>query len=322
MKKAGFRVKSLEFRIFVLSVFIIFYTLYPNPYFLSPIPYLFGAFKDPGWGARPLGMAGAFTAVSDDSNAVLFNPAGLNQIYLNQFDFMYGKPFVGLEGVDIDYYLMTGALNISHKFKLGIGYTNFTTKDLYREDTALISFSYAPKLTGFSESIGITLKWLYHGFVPDEYTKKDIVFSKITDKSAFGLDAGITAKFFDRLKFGFSAKDINQPDVGLKDKDLVPYTLNVGFAYIHTIQIGKLTYAIDASLRNKEYNINLGVESFLLGESLGVRAGGNLTEIAIGATYKFNISPSLSTEVTYAFIWPIYVQETYGTHRLSLGIRF
>ena len=31
-----------------------------------------------GLGARPLGMGGAFTAVSDDINAIYYNPAGLS----------------------------------------------------------------------------------------------------------------------------------------------------------------------------------------------------------------------------------------------------
>ena len=31
-------------------------------------------------GARPMGMGGAFTGVSDDENALFYNPAGLNRI--------------------------------------------------------------------------------------------------------------------------------------------------------------------------------------------------------------------------------------------------
>ncbi|MDP2752998.1 MAG: hypothetical protein Q8P40_01195, partial [Nitrospirota bacterium] len=31
-------------------------------------------------GIRPLGMGGAFTAVSDDENALFYNPAGLSKI--------------------------------------------------------------------------------------------------------------------------------------------------------------------------------------------------------------------------------------------------
>ena len=35
------------------------------------------AFADIGYGARPMGMAGAYTAVSNDANAIAWNPAGL-----------------------------------------------------------------------------------------------------------------------------------------------------------------------------------------------------------------------------------------------------
>ena len=31
-------------------------------------------------GSRPMGMGGAFTAISDDENALFYNPAGLNRI--------------------------------------------------------------------------------------------------------------------------------------------------------------------------------------------------------------------------------------------------
>lgn len=316
--------KIREFRVYgfrnilcllILLTFSIFFIL-------TPISCLFCAFKDPGWGSRPLGLAGAFTAVSDDSNAVLFNPAGLSQIYLNQFDFMYGRPFVGLDGVEINHYLVTGAINLKNKYFFGVGYTNLTVKDLYREDTLRLSFSYSPKLTKFYESLGVTFKWLHHSFVPDEYTKTDIVFSKATSKSALSFDIGLMARFFDKLKFGLSLKDINQPDVGLKDPDLVPISFNIGFAYLHSLRHSKFIYALDTSIRSKEYNVNLGVEYWLLDENLALRTGVNFTEITIGATYRFNVSPSLLIETSYAFVWPIYIQETYGTHQLSLGIRF
>ncbi|MFN3967045.1 MAG: type IX secretion system membrane protein PorP/SprF, partial [Endomicrobiia bacterium] len=284
--------------------------------------FLSGAFKDPGWGARPLGLAGAFTAISDDSTAIVFNPAGLSDVYLNQFDFMYGKPFVQLEGVNMNYYLLTGVINLTHKTKLGIGYTNFTTENLYREDSLHIAVCYAPKLTDFNESFSGTIKFLYHNFVPDEYTKDDIVFSKTTNSSAFSYDFGLMMKFFERIKFGISIKDINQPDMGLKDKDIVPVSYNFGVAYLHSLTSMRCIYTVDTSIRAKENNISLGVESWFGGEQLGIRVGANLTEIALGATYRFNVNPSLSMETTYAFVWPIYIQQTYGTHRLSIGIRF
>ena len=41
--------------------------------FAKELPYLYK-------GARPLGMGGAFTALSDDANALFYNPAGLANI--------------------------------------------------------------------------------------------------------------------------------------------------------------------------------------------------------------------------------------------------
>src|SRR4051812_94611 len=54
------------------------------------------AFQDTGWGARPIGMGGAFTAIADDSNASLYNPAGLVQVEWNEISAMYSRLFSGL----------------------------------------------------------------------------------------------------------------------------------------------------------------------------------------------------------------------------------
>src|SRR5471032_3088508 len=57
---------------------------------------LYAAFLDDGWGARPVGMGGAFTAIADDSNAPLFNPAGIVQVQWNEVSAMYAQLFSGL----------------------------------------------------------------------------------------------------------------------------------------------------------------------------------------------------------------------------------
>src|SRR3954464_10109002 len=54
------------------------------------------AFLDSGFGARPVGMGGAFTAIADDSNAPLFNPAGLVQVQWNEISAMYARLFSGI----------------------------------------------------------------------------------------------------------------------------------------------------------------------------------------------------------------------------------
>lgn len=48
-------------------------------------------FLNLGMGARPLGMAGAFTAVADDVNSLFYNPAGLSGIQTVQVSLLYHR---------------------------------------------------------------------------------------------------------------------------------------------------------------------------------------------------------------------------------------
>ncbi len=51
------------------------------------------AFLDIGFGARPMGMGGAFTGLSDDANAIFWNPAGLARLQNSQLTFMHTRQF-------------------------------------------------------------------------------------------------------------------------------------------------------------------------------------------------------------------------------------
>lgn len=54
------------------------------------------AFLNVGMGARPMGMAGAFTAVADDVNALYYNPAGLANLDNAQVTFIHQRWIVDL----------------------------------------------------------------------------------------------------------------------------------------------------------------------------------------------------------------------------------
>jgi long-subunit fatty acid transport protein len=49
------------------------------------------AYVDIGYGARPMGMGGAFTALAADAHSVFWNPAGLAFLRKNNFTAMYTK---------------------------------------------------------------------------------------------------------------------------------------------------------------------------------------------------------------------------------------
>src|ERR1700722_16563284 len=53
-----------------------------------------------GMGARAIGMANSFTAVADDSTAIYWNPAGLDQAWGTQLSLTHSEY---LQGVKIDF---------------------------------------------------------------------------------------------------------------------------------------------------------------------------------------------------------------------------
>ncbi|MFH1222716.1 MAG: hypothetical protein V1647_00060 [Pseudomonadota bacterium] len=53
-------------------------------------------------GARPMGMGGAFTAVSDDINALFYNPAGLNRIKKGEGEIIVLNPGIVMNTTAID----------------------------------------------------------------------------------------------------------------------------------------------------------------------------------------------------------------------------
>lgn len=71
----------IRMKFFHLTIIVILIIFFPLAAFAGPAAYLD---FDPG--ARPSGMGSAFTALCDDANAVLFNPAGLTNMDANDFE--------------------------------------------------------------------------------------------------------------------------------------------------------------------------------------------------------------------------------------------
>jgi hypothetical protein len=90
MKKSLIKIKSICF-------FIVFFTLifFSNSATSKPYPKFYT-------GVRPIGMGGAFVAVSDDKNTLFYNPAGLSRI--NDFTLSILDPIVGVGKNSLDIY--------------------------------------------------------------------------------------------------------------------------------------------------------------------------------------------------------------------------
>ena len=145
------------------------------------------AFQDMDWGARPVGMGGAFTAIADDANAPLYNPSGLVQVQWNEVSAMYAQLFTG-----VDLYAGQNTTTLAQGYlsyvlkpihnigSFGVSWASFDTTSLYREDTLTLTYAknvgdFVPVLDN-SLSAGVNLKYLRRGITLDSYTTNDPVF--------------------------------------------------------------------------------------------------------------------------------------------------
>lgn len=307
---------------------------------LSFRPSLYGAFQDTGWGARPVGMGGAYTAVSDDSNAPLYNPAGLVQVQWNEVSAMYSRLFSGLTlysgsqntggdtaHLDQSYFAFTS--RATRYGAWGLSWAQFNTTTLYKEDTYSLSYAHYPGALipslGNTVSVGLNLKYLRRSFSLDSASASDPVFASGDSKGAFAADAGVLWKpdsgRCEGCRLGLSVKNFNQPDVGFRDKDQVPMEWRLGAAY-QGRQLHWFVPALDISRRDGRTGVYGGAESWLFNDMLGLRAGGNRDEAAMGLSYYQMLGKKAGFRLDYGFTVPYYVSDTAGSHRLQVTVYF
>jgi hypothetical protein len=283
------------------------------------------AFKDAGWGVRPLGMGGAFTAVANDANAPLYNPAGLAQISQKEVTFMSSKLFTGLEGVDVGLnYLSYVHSSAGERGNFAVTWAALSSAALYREDTG--SISYGRYIGGPNLSLGANLKFLRHEYSTDLRSVDDPVFADGTLKNAVTADVGLLVGVPDTgLTFGFTGKNITSPDVGLKTVDKLPMETVFGVAYYQDrmpyIALPACTVALDIVNRDQQVDYRLGAEAWFFDERFAIRAGGRAEEVTFGLGYEIKIVSDMKLIVDYALAWPLQVEETSGSHRIGLTIR-
>lgn len=239
---------------------------------LSNIP---GAFSEAGFGVRPSGMGQAYTAISDDANAFLTNPAGLIRGLRPNFTADYAKLF-GL--VPSGYCGLLHPLN--RYYSIGGGYL-FIGDDALMENTLGVSFAATfPNMQfGSSEiyfdqmSFGITLKGRWSSFGNNPNGSENQVSGS---GSGYSIDFGYQIFVDEHLTLGFVLRDfINNfswdSSASGKYNENVPTTLRLGGAY----QLNGITIAFDLKKNLHDDTANrayFGIEKTLL-DMLVLRTG-------------------------------------------------
>ena len=227
-----------------------------------------GGIKDSSflYGARPMALSGAFTAVEGDLNSINFNPAGiagikkniLNTFYTNplqvswirQYHIGIGMP-MKLREFDMVNALSYSAVDLNHEYEFNSG-----TNPLAYKETAII-YSAGLKLNKQS-LIGINLGY-------------NRVNGSVTGLGAKGIsfDAGYLGKFREDVSFGISLKNLynrKKWDSGISESKALEYRLGMKYdCYDRLALMGDLVGTGDETLKT----FNAGAE-FTVWESVKV----------------------------------------------------
>lgn len=169
----------------------------------------FAQFENTDIGARAVAMNGAFTSLSNNSQAIFYNPSGLGQIKYREFSAFYSPAPFGLTE------LKTGALTYAEPFQFGVFGIGAKTYgfDLYRETNIILSYG-----NSFKGKIFYGLNVNYYNINIQNYNSA----------TSFGLDIGTMAYITEFLRWGFLAKNITGSTIG-ESKEKIVQVYRTGF---------------------------------------------------------------------------------------------
>lgn len=291
---------------------------------------LTGAFLDYGPYPRSLGMGKAFAAVSDDAQAVYFNPAGLFQLNAQEVMLAHSMLYGGMRMEYVGYALPTRQLGT-----VGLGIINYGGEGLdsrtpdnwkyqpyvFAENAYMVSFAYNP--------------WQFLGFGA---TAK-LLSKNLAQYSDVGVGADIGVLFLLPQPFGFGVTVLNA----------IEPVMTLGTLperYYRTVRMGaavrllndRLVIAADASTPilldidsngNPTHRFTLrpvphgGVEFALAPKVLVQRIGIDANEVSIGLGIQRHWG-KMSIGVDYAFLLHHASKYRLGfsTHKLGVFLGF
>jgi tetratricopeptide (TPR) repeat protein len=260
-------------------------------------------------GTRPLGMAGAFLTVSDDSHTVSWNPAGMPFVRHQELAVTRNDVYrLGLIENSLIY-----LLPVTDRHAVGFDWfnTGFDDDELdFTENRFTLAYSYNFRST---LSLGASLKYFNQSQGLD-----GINFSQA---DGLGVDLGVIFSPIPKLRLGAVALDATDTWIkfsksGARDR-----------LYRRNIRIGASYQPLDALVIAADYDngFHLGAE-YWFKNSIGVRGGvyedfasADGLRYALGGSLKYSFGQNPSIRLDYAFQNHPVLPET---HRLTAGVAF
>jgi len=304
--------------------------------FTCNLPPALAQFEDLGVGARGIGMGNAFIGLADDGYSIYYNPAGLGRIDWKELVLDYGKLYWGLDdNSNLGQSFVGYAQSLNRMGTLGVGWLNFALTRYYREDTFMLAYGkrISHSQGGSSLAAGLNLKVLYKGFEKTIYTEnainldtserkggRDPVFENGYSHTGFSTSLGLLYDLGRHHSFGLTLNDINQPNMGLADKDKVALATKLGYAY----RARNFNMTSDLTFKRRDITISAGGEKWFMGKTIALRGGLGIgtreySSLSLGASYRY----SRLFQFDYSFVYPLRgISSFSGSHRFSLTLRF
>ncbi len=287
-----------------------------------------------GVSPRAVAMGEAFTAISDDVNALHYNPAGLGTLERQELALMYNK-FVG----DVTQQWAAYALPTKRFGTLALGFNMLRVKPFpsYSDSDVLLGTVKASDMAatvGYAKEVG-SLKRVSLG-VAGKYIRSELASYTTT---AVAFDAGALVRYGregvyeTQWRLGGAIRNIGPSMRFIEEAFPLPRSVHLGVARMaplpHPLEDIRYGLSVEGVWPNDDLPyVNTGIEIRLVRElalragfrsnqdaGLGVSAGLGFTSLNKGFTVSW--FPEISMD--YAFVALGKLEQV---HRLSFSVRF
>ncbi|MFA5859392.1 MAG: PorV/PorQ family protein, partial [Elusimicrobiota bacterium] len=270
------------------------------------------------FGARPAGLAGAFSALSDDSNALMFNPAGLGRVKQTDLQLMYSQ---WVAGITYQYAAYAQRFGFG---AVGINYAYWTSPEMTEivNETAGAKFTLRDSLLTLGAGFKLA-KWCKVGFNVRNVQSAIGKYSVNTTLTDAGL---ILNTIRDGMSIGLAVQNMGSPVKYISEQITIPQIIRgaVNFRLVFAESYSVFNIGIEAVKPvDGDIDYYAGIEH-IGGDALALRVGYKYSKYDMQldqlSAWRAGVGLNLGgVYIDYAYIPFARVGQS---HLISLGYKF
>ncbi|MEO0224882.1 MAG: type IX secretion system membrane protein PorP/SprF [candidate division WOR-3 bacterium] len=237
--------------------------------------------------------------------------------------FSYSKPYLGLASVNVNknFFSLVVPTDI---IPLGISLYSLSAGETikYNENNFIFSCALDKKIKYTKFSLGFGLKLLWNSY---DIGVDDPIIKDKKSNFALGLNIGLlitTEKFFNKkISIGLSS-DLNEPNIGLSQEDLVKRKMLLGISLRSNIIKDVESIFATSFLFYKNNFLWLIGSEFTIRKHFSFRCGYNYSDFNLGFGYKIGTKFLKNMCIDYSYSIPLTISGSNGSHSFSLNISF